>query len=204
MSSQPKTFLTPEEYLEIERASEFKHEYYAGEMFLMSGASEPHTLVNNNISGEFYVQLRRSRCRAYSNDLRVFIPRTGLYTYPDTIVVCGETRLVEDGHFDTLLNPTLIVEVLSPSTERYDRVKKFDHYRSVESLREYVLVAQDEPRIERFTRTDDGSDEWRYAAANSLESTIDFASINCRLALADVYANVSFPPDDAPPAPLDV
>ena len=101
MSAQPKHFLTPEEYLAIERESEERHEYFDGEMFMMSGASLEHVLINNNVSAELHAQLKNTNCRAFSNDLRVFIPRTGIYVYPDTIIVCGETQLVDDNKFDT-------------------------------------------------------------------------------------------------------
>lgn len=192
MSAQPKHFLTPEEYLAIERESEERHEYFDGEMFLMSGASLEHVLINNNVSAELHAQLKNTNCRAFSNDLRVFIPRTGIYIYPDTIIVCGETQLVDDNNLDTLLNPTLIVEVLSPSTESYDRGGKFAHYQTIESLAEYVLISQTQPRIECFTKDEDASDKWIYRKADSMEAMIELESIKGRLALADVFANVDF------------
>ncbi len=190
MSAQPKHFLTPEEYLAIERESEERHEYFDGGMYLMSGASLEHVLINNNVSAELHAQLKNTDCRAFSSDLRVFIPRTGFYAYPDTIIVCGDVRLVEDDHFDTLLNPTLIVEVLSSSTERYDRGDKFAHYRTIESLAGYVLISQVQPRIECFTKV--AGNEWIYNIADAMEATIELTSIKGRLALADVFANVDF------------
>lgn len=192
MSAQPKHFLTPEEYLAIERESEERHEYLDGEMFLMSGGTEQHALISANVLGELHGQMKRTDCRVYSSDFRVFIPRTGLYTYPDAVIVCGETVLVDDGHRDTLLNPTLIVEVLSSSTESYDRGGKFAHYQSIESLIEYVLISQTQPRIECFMKDENASDKWIYHRADSLDATIELASINGRLALADVFANVDF------------
>ena len=190
MSAQPKQFLSPEEYLAIEREGEERHEYFDGEMFLMRGGTEEHALIGANALGELHGQMKRTNCRVYSNDFRVFIPRTGLYTYPDALVVCGETMLVDDGKRDTLLNPTLIVEVLSSSTESYDRGNKFAHYRTIDSLAEYVLVSQTQPRIESFTKLADG--RWIYNIADSLDATIELASINGRLALTDVFANVDF------------
>ncbi|MCP9493953.1 MAG: Uma2 family endonuclease [Pyrinomonadaceae bacterium MAG19_C2-C3] len=192
MSAQSKHFLTPEEYLAIERKSEERHEYFDGEMFLMSGGTEEHALLGATIIGELHGQMKRTGCRVYSNDFRVFIPRTGLYTYPDATVVCGETILVDDGKRDTLLNPTLIVEVLSSSTESYDRGGKFAQYQTIESLAEYVLISQTQPRIECFTKDKDTNEKWIYRRADSMEATIELASINGSLALADVFANVDF------------
>lgn len=192
MSAHPKHFLTPPEYLEIESASAERHEYFDGEMFLMSDGTEEHALLGANIIIEIGIQLRGSKCRLYSNNFRVLIPRTGLYTYPDASVVYGETKLVDDGKMDTLLNPILIVEVLSSSTESYDRGSKFAHYQTIESLSEYILVSQTQPRIECFTKTESLSDEWIYRKADSLEATIEIVSIKSRLTLANVFANVDF------------
>ncbi len=130
MSTQPKSFLTPEQYLEIDRQAERKSEYWQGEMFAMSGAAEPHNLILPNIIVQIHPQLRTRDCRTYSNDMRVRVSTTGLYTYPDMVVVCGAPQFL-DARRDTLLNPTLIVEVLSPSTEAYDRGRKFEHYQSI-------------------------------------------------------------------------
>src|SRR5437868_8492820 len=141
MSSQPKTLLTPEEYLAIERKAEYRSEYLNGEMFAMTGASRKHNLIALNIAGELRQQLKSKPCEAYVNDMRVRIPATDLYTYPDVTVVCGDPEF-EDAFIDTLLNPTLLIEVLSESTESYDRGKKFGYYRTIQSLAEYLLVAQ--------------------------------------------------------------
>ena len=189
MSSQPKTYLTPDEYLAIERAAEFKSEFYNGEMFMMSGASLEHNFIVANLIITLGQQLRGQRCSVLSNDMRVHIPATGLFTYPDVVVVCDEPKL-RDEHFDTLLNPTLLIEVLSPSTENYDRGKKFEDYRSLESLQEYLLVAQDECKLTHYTRQADGS--WLLRDYRAMETQIELASIACRLSLADVYDKVSF------------
>ncbi len=189
MSSQPKTYLTPEEYLAIERQAEIKSEYYDGEMFMMAGASREHNLINTNITGFLQPQLRHKPCEIYANDMRVRVPATGLYTYPDIVVVCGEPEF-EDEHVDTLLNPTLLVEVLSDSTERYDRGKKATHYRSVETLREYLLVAQDEYKIERYARQADG--DWRLTDFRTPDARVELASIACVLELSEVYDKVKF------------
>src|SRR5208283_6215017 len=137
MSTQSKGYLTPEQYLEIERKAEFKSEYYQGEMFAMSGSRRVHNLIAMAAGASLYQQLRGRRCEAYASDMRVRVTPTGLYTYPDVVVVCGEPQFVDDT-FDTLLNPTVIIEVLSDSTEVYDRDKKFELYGSLKSLAEYV------------------------------------------------------------------
>jgi Uma2 family endonuclease len=142
MSAANTDFITAAEYLEIERKAEIKSEYIAGRTYAMSGASRQHNLITANTLSEIHPQLRGRNCEAFVSDMRVKVSPTGMYTYPDDVAVCGEARF-EDSHMDTLLNPTVIVEVLSGSTEAYDRGEKFAHYRRLESLREYVLVAQD-------------------------------------------------------------
>ena len=189
MSAIPKTKLTPEEYLEFERKSEEKHEYFNGEICAMSGAKRNHNKVATNVSGLIWQHLRGKECESYSNDMRVCVPRTGLYTYPDVVVVCGEPKF-QDKDFDTLLNPTLLIEVLSESTESYDRGKKFQHYRSVESLREYVLVSQEEARIEKYLKQGDGF--WVLSEAFGLDAKINFESIDCEIALSEVFDKVNF------------
>jgi len=189
MSAIPKTKLTPGEYLELERKAEYKSEYFDGEIFAMSGAKRNHNKITTNLSGLVWQHLKGKDCESYSNDMRVFVPQTGLYTYPDIVVVCGEPKF-QDNVFDTLLNPILLIEVLSESTESYDRGKKFQHYRSIESLREYVLVSQDEARIEKYVKQGDGF--WVLSEAVGLEAEIEFASIECRIALAEVYDKIDF------------
>ena len=187
MDAQRTPHLSPEEYLAVERLSEFRSEYLEGEMFAMAGGSRRHNLIVTNIVRELSTQLRRRACEVYSNDQRVHIPATGLYTYPDIVVVCGEPRF-EDESFDTLLNPKLLIEVLSPTSEAYDRGKKFEHYRTIDSLSEYVLVAQDEPRVEQYLRQEDG--RWLFTAAAGLEASLALPSIQCELSLAEVYEKV--------------
>jgi Uma2 family endonuclease len=189
MSAIPKTKLTSAEYLEFERKSEIKHEYFNGEIFVMSGAKRNHNKVATNINGLVWQHLKGKNCESYSNDMRVFVPKTGLYTYPDLVVVCGEP-LFQDNVFDTLLNPVLLIEVLSETTESYDRGKKFQHYRSIESLEEYVLVSQTEARIEKYVKHGDGF--WLLSEAVGLDSEIEFSSIECRIALAEVYDKIEF------------
>jgi Uma2 family endonuclease len=189
MEPQPKPYLTPEDYLAMERQAETKSEYLDGEMFAMTGGSRWHSLAIGNLVRELSLQLRHRPCQVYPSDLRVHIPASGLYTYPDLIVVCGEPRL-QDEHQDTLLNPTVIIEVLSPTTEAYDRGKKFEHYRSIESLMEYLLVSQSEPHIEQYLRQD--GNRWLFTETAGLEASLALPSIQCELALAEVYEKFAF------------
>ncbi len=141
MDAQTRPHLTPEEYLAIERRSETRNEYLDGEMVAMTGGSRNHNLIVMNIGRELSLQLKKRPCEVYASDQRVRIPATGLYTYPDVVVVCAEPRF-EDEELETLLNPTLLIEVLSPTTEAYDRGKKFEHYQTIPSLSEYLLVSR--------------------------------------------------------------
>ena len=190
MTEQPLHRLSPEQYLEIERAAEYKSEYYDGEMSAMAGASPEHVLIATNIASELRNRLKSKPCRSFSNDLRLRVSPTGLYTYPDVTVVCGDLQFADDSR-DTVVNPTVIVEVLSDSTEASDRGKKFEHYRTLESLREYILVAQDRALVEQYAR--DGNGRWVLTEVNGLDAVIDLPSIECRLSLADVYDKVEFP-----------
>ncbi len=189
MSAIPKRKLTPEEYLEIERKAEYKSEYFDGEIFAMAGAKHNHTKIVGNLCGLLWQHLKGKDCEFHPNDMRVFVPKTGLYTYPDVVVVCGEPKF-QDKVFDTLLNPTLLIEVLSESTESYDRGKKFQHYRSIESLQEYVLVSQDEARIEKYLKQGDGF--WVLSEAFGLDAKIKLDSIDCEIALSEVFDKVNF------------
>jgi Uma2 family endonuclease len=189
MSSQPKNYLTPEQYLEIERKAEFKSEYYAGEMFAMAGGSLAHNRLSIATTGELRQQLRRGPCEVFGSDMKVAVNTTGLYAYPDASVCCGGPQLL-DGHNDTLVNPVLIVEVLSPSTEAYDRGDKFKHYKSIDSLREYLLIASESVAVELRTRQADG--RWILTFGDRLEDIVELQSIGCRLALSDLYEKIEF------------
>ena len=193
MSTLSQPFLTPEQYLAIEREADHKSEYFAGEMFAMSGASEPHNVISVNATRELSLQLRGRPCRVYANDMRVKVDVTGLYTYPDVGAVCGERRF-DDTHQDTLVNPTLIVEVLSPSTELYDRGRKFDHYSRIESLTDYLLIAQDRPRVEHYARK--GDQQWLLSVFEDLQATVPLVSLGCVLEMALLYENVDFVPNE--------
>lgn len=185
----PVRKLTGAEYLELERAAEFRSELIEGEIVAMSGGSFAHSSLIAGLAREFGNRLRKGPCRVLVSDQRVLVSETSLYTYPDVVVVCGQPQFLDDRR-DTLLNPTLLAEVLSPSTERYDRGRKFAHYREIPSLTEYLLVAQDEPRIESYVRAEDG--RWIFREATGLEATLELPSLGIQLPLAEVYDQVDF------------
>ncbi len=190
MSAAAKSLLSPKEYLARERRSDFRSEFYRGEMFAMAGASWEHTLIKDNVAGEAGNQLKDGPCRVVTSDLRVKVNATGLYTYPDVVIVCDEPQF-EDEVMDTLLNPQVITEVLSDSTEKYDRGTKFAHYRQLPSVQQYVLIAQDRPLVERYVRQSD--DTWVLTALSELTETFAFGTIVAQIALADIYRGVRFP-----------
>jgi len=187
MATQPKTLLTPEQYLEIERKAERKSEFFNGEMFEMAGASRAHNQLVAHLVREFDQQFRSRPCDVYPSDMRVHVKSTGLYMYPDVAVVCGEPLFAE-GQTDTLLNPGLIVEVLSPSTEAYNRGRKFEHYQSIESLREYLLVASDRVHLDLYSRQPDG--RWLLTSANRVEESVTLESVGAQILLSDLYEKV--------------
>ncbi len=189
MAALPDKHWTPKEYLAFERASEEKHEYLVGEVYLMTGASREHNLIVVNLAGILGNQLKSRDCEAYVNDMRVRISAPRSYTYPDGIVICGQPEF-EDNQFDTLLNPTVIIEVLSPSTEIYDRGKKFQLYRTLDSLQEYILITQDSPRIEHYARQQSG--QWLLSEVTDLQAQLTLPAVGCKLILADVYNKVTF------------
>lgn len=189
MSREPKIYVTPEEYLAYERRAEYRNEYLDGEVFAMTGASRKHNLIAGNVFAELKRKLRDRPCEAYISDMRVRIPAANIYTYPDVVVVCGEPRF-EDAEVDTLLNPVLLVEVLSKSTEAYDRVVKFNYYRTLESLSEYLLISQDEYHVTQHVKQPDA--RWLLTDIRGLESRVELASVPCTLALSEIYDRVSF------------
>ena len=187
-SAAHKKTVTPEEYLAAERRSEIKHEYDRGFIIAMAGASRWHNRIVLNAGAEIRAHLKGRPCEAFVSDMRILVADTGLYTYPDLVIACGEPRFL-DAETDTLINPVAIVEVLSPSTEAYDRGKKFAHYRRIPSLVEFVLVAQDRPLIERFTRR---GDEWALATFEGLDATLALESAGVRVPLREIYDRVDF------------
>ncbi len=188
MSTMPqRALLTPEEYLEIERKAEFKSEYFNGEIFAMAGASRPHNRIVSNIIRTLDTQLLKRDCNIYPSDMRVKIKKIGKYTYPDVVVTCGK-EIFEDTYVDTLLNPVVIFEILSDSTEAYDRGKKFQHYQFIESLAEYILITQDAIRVEQYVRQNDKT--WVYGGYQNIDDIVKLESVGCELALKELYVNV--------------
>jgi len=186
MASHPKDLLTPDEYLTIERQSELKSEYFAGETFAMAGGSKRHNLIAGNINRILGTQLLERDCNVYNSDMRVKIGSVGKYTYPDAAVACAEEQF-EDEDEDTLLNAIVIIEVLSKSTEAYDRGKKWEHYQRLASLRDYLLISQTPYRVEQFTRQ---RGSWSYREYIAESDVIDLESIGCSIVLRDLYANL--------------
>lgn len=187
-----KIEISPEAYLETERKAETKSEYIDGCILAMAGAGRRHNQIVFNISGSIWNQLKNRKCAAYASDMRVKVRETGMYAYPDLAAVCDEPEF-EDAQVDTLLNPSLIVEVLCASTEVYDRGEKFAHYRRLSSLSEYVLVSQDKMRIEHYLRQDE---KWVLSEFQRGDDRIAHSSIGCELLLGEVYSKVAL--DDAP------
>jgi Uma2 family endonuclease len=188
MSTQPKTFLTPEQYLAIEREAPYKSEYFNGEMFAMSGVRRGHDLIAGNVRAELRNNFRTRSCVVHSSDMRVRTT-SNHYSYPDTSAVCGEAQYL-DKEVDTLLNPNLIVEVLSPSTEAYDRGRKFELYQSIPSFTEYLLLASDRVHADLYVRQPGGL--WLRSSFGELENDLTLESVGCRLKLADLYEKVEF------------
>lgn len=197
MTAAPKKVLTPEEYLAIERQAPYKSEFLNGKMFAMAGASRNHNAIKDNLVMEIGSRLKGGPCRTYSSDMRVKVIDTGLYTYPDITIVCGDAQL-EDGQFDTLLNPRVIIEILSDSTESYCRGMKFRHYQRIESLQEYILVSQNEPVIDRFVRQSRW--DWLSTTIVDLDKTLELVTVEVKLPLAEIYAGITFPPPPEPQA----
>ena len=185
--------ISPEEYLERERKAETRSEYYGGVIVAMTGASWEHNLITSNIQGELRAQLRRKPYAVVTSDLRVSVPRRNVYFYPDVVAVCGEPQFADAG-LDTLLNPILIVEVLSDSTKEKDRGEKMDCYQTLESLQTYILIEQDKPHVKIYRRQENG---WHYSTVEGLENSLTLEAIGCDLKLADVYDRVQFPENEA-------
>jgi Uma2 family endonuclease len=188
VSSPPSYYLSPEEYLAVEREAEYKSEYVDGVMYAMAGGSERHNLIAGNLVTELNIQLREAPCRVYPSDLKVRVPNSKKFFYPDVSVVCGDTEFADDAR-DVILNPILIVEVLSDSTAAFDRGKKFQSYQQIESLQEYLLVTQDEYVVEHYLRQE--NNHWLYTKVTGLEEAIVLPTLKCQLALSGVYSKVT-------------
>ena len=187
MAAIAKSFISETEYLEIERKAEFKNEYYKGEIFAMAGATKEHNKIVAALIGELYAFLKGKGCDVFPSDLRVYNQDNGLYTYPDVTIVCGKEEYLDD-KFDTLLNPTVIFEVLSPSTEDYDRGTKFKLYRTIPSLKNYVIISSTEYSAEVYTRAE--GDKWILSTTKNNDLSITISVIDYEMVLADVYAQV--------------
>jgi Uma2 family endonuclease len=185
MASLPVAPLTEEQYLQIERAALEKSEFHEGQMYAMAGGSPNHSLLANNIGAILRGQVPPG-CRTFNSDLRIKVVAAGLYTYPDCSVICGDLQYFGD-HRDVVLNPILIVEVLSPSTENYDRGKKFELYRTIPSVREYLIVHQDRRHVEHYSRQDDGS--WLLREHIGAADSVAIARLNVHIPLGDLYAS---------------
>lgn len=190
MASNPVTKISEEQYLAIDRAAEFRSEFVDGEMFAMSGGSLRHARLQRNLLFELQSPLRDTGCEAFTSDMRVRVPATRMYAYPDVTVICGKPVLADEQQ-DILLNPVVIFEVLSPTTEKYDRGLKFQHYRAIESLKDYILVDQNQVLVEQFTRQDDNTWTLRDYRLPNQELTIP--SINVSLPVRRIYDRIELP-----------
>lgn len=190
MSSQPRHLYTLEEYFALEKSSKVKYEYWNGEVFAMSGASLNHNRIVADITGELHTQLKNRRCEILPSDMRVKVPTAGPYRYPDVVVACGDLQIETIQGLEMLVNPILIVEVLSPTTEDMDKGRKFDHYRSIEFLQEYLLIAQEKVHVMHYIKQ--SPNFWTLTETQDISTTLTFPSINCTLALSEVYRRVKF------------
>ena len=193
MASLPVPYLTPEEYLRIERQALEKSEYFDGQMFAMAGGTGPHSIITVNTTVALHQVLTSRGCTVFNGDVKVLVDETGLFTYPDISALCGRPEYL-DAAQDVLMNPAVIVEVLSPSTERYDRGAKFRNYRQIASLREYVLISQKSVSVERYVRQQTG--DWLLTEFRSLDDAVELPSIHAVIRLQDVYAGVELEPEE--------
>jgi Uma2 family endonuclease len=199
MAPQPTPRLTPEQYLEIERQAEVRSEFYNGRMYAMSGRTWPHHKIIIDLA--FALQAAfGNRCSVVANGMRVRVAPDGLYTYPDVVVVCGPRKMADDRK-DTLVNPAFVAEVLSPSTEAYDRGFKAAQYRKIDSLREYALVSQDEPRIETYVRGTSG--DWTFREFAGMNAICRFESMDCQVPMSSIFGNVDFTEAEQPVRPAE-
>lgn len=189
MDRKTKPYITPEEYLEIERQAEYKSEYYNGEMFALAGAGFSHNVILSNLAIFLGNQLKGKNCFQFINDMRLYIHAYSLYTYPDIMIICDDVKFLDDKK-DTVLNPLLIIEVLSKSTESYDRGKKFEFYRSIPSLKEYIMVSSDRPLIEVYSK--DEKNQWFLTDEKNLKSSKQIYSLNIQIPLKEIYLKVNF------------
>ncbi|UPL49202.1 Uma2 family endonuclease [Hymenobacter sublimis] len=188
LPATPLSYVSPEDYLEAERKAEHKHEYWDGEIRAMSGASFAHNRIAANLGGEIHFQLKGKNCSVVGSDQRVQVLSESTFVYPDLTVVCGQPRFEDNTKPDTLLNPTLLVEVLSPTTKSHDRGDKFFLYRQIPGLQQYLLLDSQSVHAELHTRDEQG--RWILVETSDRQTVLELSSINCRIALTDVYAGV--------------
>ncbi len=188
MSAVPKPIYNADQYLALEEGAEYRSQFYFGEIFAMAGASRRHNLASGNVLASVHSQLKGRSCEVYQNDMRVKV-LPDFYTYPDIVIVCGEPE-IEKRNGDNLLNPTVLIEVLSPSTEKFDRGDKFRFYRLMPSLKEYVLVSQDRVNVEHFYRQEDNS--WLFTSLDDEGDVLELPSVSCSVSVKDIYDKVDF------------
>jgi Uma2 family endonuclease len=195
MSAHAQPRLSEEEYLALDRASQLRHEFYDGSMYAMSGGSHRHGIIGSSLGRELGNALKGKPCYVSNSDVRVRISPGRSYVYPDAVVVCGDPKYADDQK-DTLLNPTLVIEVLSDSTERHDRGYKAEQYRKIDSLQEYALVSQARSSVEIYRRRDNG--QWLLTHYTGLDAVAHFESVDCNIPLAEIYDKISFDPEPDP------
>ena len=194
MSAQTLHPMSESDYLTFERASTLKHEYYRGQIYAMTGAKEAHNVIAGNTIATLHGQVRYKPCRIYPSDMRVKVLETGLNTYPDITIICGQPHFTDQTR-DTVTNPIVIIEILSPSTERYDRGLKFQNYRTVSTLMDYILIAQNQAHVEHYARQETG--RWELQEARSKDTSLTITSVEFILRLEDIYDKVDFIVDEA-------
>jgi Uma2 family endonuclease len=190
MAQLARQLYTPEEYLALEESADHKSEFFRGEIFAMAGGSSNHNLITTSTTTELNIALRGKPCRVYANDMHLLVKRKGLYTYPDVMVVCGKVEFVASRN-DTLTNPIVIVEVLSPSTHSYDRVKKFSLYKQLDSLREYILVDSEQVHVTHLRRVEN-SGQWMIEMYDDRDTVLRLESLACDIGLTQIYAKAEF------------
>ncbi|MDX2190716.1 MAG: Uma2 family endonuclease [Bacteroidota bacterium] len=189
MSALPNVYITEQDYLEMERISPFKNEYYRGQVYAMAGATYRHSKIISNLVGQIYPKIKNTGCNAFFSDLRIHVPNPPFYAYPDIVILCNKPQFSDDAA-DTIENPTVIIEVLSKSTENYDKSVKFGLYRFNRSFKEYILIHQDSPKIEIFKKIDDFN--WAQGESSDINRTITIDTLNIEIGLRDIYEEIEF------------
>ncbi|MEM6285018.1 MAG: Uma2 family endonuclease [Chloroflexota bacterium] len=193
MALPQQNTMTPTQYLAFERSSDIRHEYIDGYVYAMTGGSENHNLIVVNLSGIFWASFRKRPCKVYAEGMRVQAGKN--YLYPDIVALCGKAEFA-DNTFDMLTNPQVIVEVQSPTTKRYDEGGKFELYRRLDTLQEYLLVSQETPHVSHYVRQENGA--WLPHDIIGLDATVNIVTVDVELPLEDIYEKVTFPEPDTP------